>query len=507
MTATDPLTTSAEAPEPEQHRMLIDGAWRDASDGATFDSVNPFTGRAWATVPSATEQDVDDAVRAARRAFEEGPWATSTPLQRATLLRKFGDLIKENADELARIQVLENGKLIREVGGQTLALANHCYFFAGVAESPRGETLASSVPNMQVFTVREPIGVVAAITPWNSPLALLLWKLCPALAAGNTVVVKPSEITPVSTLVLVRLLGEAGFPDGVVNVVTGAGAAGAALAAHPHVDKIAFTGSTAVGKQIAATAAQRLARVSLELGGKSPNIVFPDADLPNAVNGVIAGIFAATGQTCMAGSRVLVHTDIYDEFCAALVEKTERIKVGNPMDPATEMGTVASRAQYEKVLHYIDVAKEDGATLAAGGGRPEAPELADGLFVRPTVFTGVNNQMRIAREEVFGPVAVVIPFSDENEAVAIANDTAFGLAAGVWTNDLARAHRMVQRLRAGSVWVNNYRKTNYVAPFGGFKESGIGRENGFHAIEEYTEVKTVWIDTGNTITDPFNPRA
>jgi aldehyde dehydrogenase (NAD+) len=506
MTATDPLATSV-AREPERHRMLIDGAWRDASDGTTFDSVNPFTGRAWATAPSATEQDVDDAVRAARRAFAEGPWSTSTPLQRATLLRRFGDLIRENADELARIQVLENGKLIREVGGQTLALANHCYFFAGVAESPLGETLASSVPNMQVFTVREPIGVVAAITPWNSPLALLLWKLCPALAAGNTVVVKPSEVTPVSTLVLARLLGEAGYPDGVVNVVTGAGAAGAALAAHPEVDKIAFTGSTAVGKQIAATAAQRLARVSLELGGKSPNIVFPDADLPNAVNGVISGIFAATGQTCMAGSRVLVHADIYDEFCAALVERTERIKVGDPMDPATEMGTVASRAQYDKVLHYIDVAKEDGATLAAGGGRPEDPQLADGLFVRPTVFTEVHNQMRIAREEVFGPVAVVIRFSDEDEAVAIANDTSFGLAAGVWTNDLARAHRMVRRLRAGSVWVNNYRKTNHVAPFGGFKESGIGRENGFHAIEEYTEVKTVWIDTGNTIKDPFNPRA
>ncbi|NJC71400.1 aldehyde dehydrogenase [Planosporangium thailandense] len=507
MTATDALVTSAGTQQPERYQMLIDGAWRDASDATTFDSVNPFTGQAWATVPSATEQDVDDAVRAARRAFAEGPWAASTPLQRATLLRKFGDLIRENADELARIQVLENGKLIREVGGQTLALANHCYFFAGVAESPVGETLASSVPNLQVFTVREPIGVVAAITPWNSPLALLLWKLCPALAAGNTVVIKPSEITPVSTLVLARLIAEAGYPDGVVNVVTGAGAAGAALAAHPDVDKIAFTGSTAVGKKIAATAAERLARVSLELGGKSPNIVFPDADLPNAVNGVIAGIFAATGQTCMAGSRVLVHTDVYDEFVAALVEKTERIKIGDPMDPATEMGTVACRAQYEKVLHYIDVAREEGATLATGGGRPDDPALADGLFVRPTVFTGVDNQMRIAREEVFGPVAVVIRFSDEDEAVAIANDTTFGLAAGVWTNNLARAHRMVRRLRAGSVWVNNYRKTNHVAPFGGFKESGIGRENGFHAIEEYTEVKTVWIDTGNTIKDPFNPRA
>ncbi|WAL67815.1 aldehyde dehydrogenase [Amycolatopsis cynarae] len=491
----------------ENYAMLIDGKWRDASDGATFPSVNPFDGQAWAHVPDATPQDIDDAVTAARRAFEDGPWARTTPLERATLLRRFGDLIKDNADELARIQVRENGKLIREVASQATALANHCYFFAGVAESPLGETLASSVPNMQVFTVREPIGVVAAITPWNSPLALLLWKLCPALAAGNTVVIKPSEITPVSTLVLGRLIQEAGFPDGVVNVVTGAGPAGAALAGHHGVDKIAFTGSTAVGKKIAVTAAERLARVSLELGGKSPNIVFPDADLPNAVNGVIAGIFAATGQTCMAGSRVLVHEDVHDEFVAALVEKTSKIKIGDPLDPETELGTVACQAQYDKVLHYIEVAKADGAHLATGGGRPDDPALAKGLFVRPTVFTGVTNDMRIAREEVFGPVAVVIRFTDEDDAVRIANDTSFGLAAGVWTRDLARAHRMTRRLRAGSVWVNNYRKTNYVAPFGGFKESGIGRENGFHAIEEYTEVKTVWIDTGNTITDPFNPRA
>jgi aldehyde dehydrogenase (NAD+) len=455
----------------------------------------------------ATDQDVDAAVAAARRAFEEERWSQSTPVQRAGLLRKLGDLIAANADHLAHIQVRENGKLIREVAGQAKALAGTCYFYAGVAEFPTGETLANSAPNVQAFTVREPVGVVAAITPWNSPLTQLLAKLGPALAAGCTLVAKPSEVTPASTLALARLIEQAGFPPGVVNVVTGAGATGEALVTHPGVNKISFTGSTAVGKQIATVAAARMARVSLELGGKSPNIVFPDADLANAVNGVIAGIFAATGQTCMAGSRVLVHEEIYDIFGKALAERAARIKIGDPLDPAIEMGTVSCRAQYEKVLNYIDIAKNEGARLAAGGKRPDDPALSKGLFVEPTVFTEVTNDMRIAREEVFGPVAVLIRFRDEDDAVRIANDTPFGLAAGVWTSDVARAHRMIRRLRAGTVWINDYRKVNYVTPFGGFGESGIGRENGVHAVDEYTEVKTAWINTGGTIKDPFNPRA
>lgn len=491
----------------ENYLMLIDGEWCRSETGGSIDSVNPFDCKPWACVPFASDNDVDRAVAAAKEAFERGPWSRSTPASRAALLRRLADLLKDNAATLASVQVRENGKLIREVADQAKAVAGHCYFFAGVAEFPLGDTLATSNPNFQAFTVREPIGVVAAITPWNSPLALLISKLAPALAAGCTLVVKPSELSPVSTLVLARLVQEAGFPNGVVNVITGDAATGARLVAHRDVKKITFTGSTAAGKRIAAVAAQRLARVSLELGGKSPNILFPDADLPNAVNGIMAGIFAATGQSCMAGSRVLIHQDVYDEVSTALVERASRIRIGDPNDPASEMGTVANRAQFDKILSYIDLAVADGATLAYGGKQPEDPALRDGLFIEPTIFTDVTNDMRIAREEVFGPVAALIRFKDEADAVRIANDTLFGLAAGVWTRDVARAHRMIRSLQAGTVWVNNYRKTSYVAPFGGFNESGIGRQNGVQAIDAFTEVKTAWIDTGNVIADPFNPRA
>lgn len=491
----------------ETYLMLIDGENVASSNGATFDSVNPYTNQPWATAPEATEEDVNRAVLAARAAFESGPWATATPAHRAKLLRNLGALIEESGEELARVQVLENGKLLRELGPQTTALAGHCYFFSGLAETIFGQTVPVSIPNTVNFTMREPIGVVAAVTPWNSPLALLMWKFAPAIAAGNTMVVKPSEVTPISTLLFANLVQKAGFPKGVFNVVTGGGQVGAWLTEHPEINKIAFTGSTNIGRQVALTGAKNFKRVSLELGGKSPNIVFADADIDNAVNGVIAGIFAATGQTCLAGSRVLVEESVYDEFTKKFVARTEKIIVGDPNHPETEMGTLACRAQYDKVLSYFKIGVEEGATLLTGGVKANDPKLGGGLFVLPTIFGDVKNDMRIAREEIFGPVASVIKFKDEDEAIRIANDTKFGLAAGVWSNDVKRVHRVVGKLRAGTIWVNNYRRTNYAMPFGGYGESGLGRENGVESIHEYTEVKSVWIDIGGKVADPFNPRA
>jgi acyl-CoA reductase-like NAD-dependent aldehyde dehydrogenase len=472
--------------------MLIDGEWVGADE--TFQCVDPYTTAPWGRVPVATAEDVDRAVRAARRAFDETDWPRRPPQERAAILRRLGLLIEEHADRLVHQQIRENGKLVSEMGPNIRAVAGDCHFYAGLAETLHGHTMGAPFPNFMTYTVREPIGVVAAITPWNTPLGLLGWKMFPALAAGNTVVSKPSEVTPTSTLLLAELAVEAGVPKGVLNVVTGLGATGAALVEHPGVDKIAFTGSTATGLRIGAIAAQRGARVSLELGGKSPQVIFDDADVSNAVNGVMAGVFAATGQTCLAGSRVLVQEGIYDEIAATLADRAGRMRHGDPLDARSQLGPVASRPQLEKVLGYLDIGRDE-AQLLAGGGRPDEP----GFFVQPTVFGNVPLEARIAREEIFGPVASLVRFRDEEEALRIANDTVFGLAAGVWTTDVKRAHRVAGRLRAGSVWINNYRLLGHGMPFGGYKQSGLGRELGIEALHGYTEVKSVWIDTGNDV--------
>jgi acyl-CoA reductase-like NAD-dependent aldehyde dehydrogenase len=474
-----------------EYLMLIDGEWSAAHSGRTFRCVDPYTERSWGQVPEADSADVDRAVAAARRAFDRDGWPQQPAALRAALLRRLGQLIEAHADALTYQQIRENGKLVSEMRPGSDALARACYYFAGLAETLSGQTL-SAAPGFSTYTVREPIGVVAAITPWNSPLAILGWKLFPALAAGNTVVVKPSEVTPTSALELARLATEAGFPRGVVNVVTGHGQpAGAALIQHPGVDKIAFTGSTATGKVVARAAAERCARTSLELGGKSPNIIFADADLSAATDGVIAGIFAATGQTCVAGSRVLIEQRAYDQVVALLVRRARELSTGDPLDSATQLGPLASSQQLAKVLSYFDIARAEGLVEVTGGRRVPGT----GFFVEPTLYGQVSNRSRVAREEIFGPVACLIPFRDEDEAVAIANDTPFGLAAGVWTENVRRAHRLVSRLRAGTVWVNNYRQVAYGIPFGGVRQSGIGRELGPEALHEYTEVKSVWIGT------------
>ena len=481
----------------KNYQTYIDGKWCDAASGKRLQTFDPYTGEAWATIPECEVADVDNAVSAALRAFEGSPWAAMTQSARGKVLRRIADGIEKHAEHLAQIEVRDNGKLISEMLAQTRYMAEWYYYYGGLADKIQGSVVPVDKPDHFAYILREPVGVCGLIVPWNSPLLITAWKLAPALAVGCTVVIKPSEYTSASLLEFIRLVIEpVGLPPGVINVVTGYGqAAGEPLVTHPKVAKIAFTGGSATGSRVASLAAASFKKISLELGGKSPNIVFDDAVMDDAVNGAISGIFAASGQTCIAGSRLLVQETIHDQFVEKLVATARMAKLGNPQLFDTQVGPVTTPPQYQKVLGYIDIAKGEGARCVLGGG-PAGAEIGGGkYFVQPTIFTGVKTTMRIAQEEVFGPVLSVIKFKDEEEAAQIANDVIYGLAAGVWTQSLNRATRMVRRIRAGTIWVNTYRAVSFTMPFGGYKSSGLGRENGVEAINEYLQSKSVWINT------------
>lgn len=486
------------------YQQLIDNEWCDPDSGDWIDSVEPFSGDVWARVPRGNAQDADRAVQAAHRAFNSPAWTELSATARGALLRKLAALIERDAEKLGAIEQRSNGKLIVEVAGQMRHAAQWVYYYAGLADKVMGQVIPMPKPGIFNYTRLEPLGVVLAITPWNSPFALTIWKLAPALAAGNTIVIKPSEFTSASLFELGRLCVEAGFPPGVVNVVSGYGPEiGESLANHPLVRKIAFTGGEVGGQHVNMVAARQFKHVTMELGGKSANIVFDDADLDQAVKGAIAGIFSAAGQTCMAGSRLLLQDTIHDWFVERLIEELKQARIGDPSDPETQIGPISNRPHFEKVLSYIDIAKEEGATCVYGGHAISGPEYGQGQFVAPTVFTNVHNSMRIAQEEVFGPVLSVIKFSTVDEALDIANGTDYGLAGAVWTRDLHRALYCVDRIQAGTVWVNNYRATSFATPFGGYKHSGIGREGGPDAIKEYLQTKSVWITSQPNRSNPF----
>jgi aldehyde dehydrogenase (NAD+) len=476
-----------------RHNLLINNEWRGAAAGETMDVVNPATEDVIAQVPSASAADLDQAVAAARAALD-GPWGQMSARERGRLVRKLGERLLERADEVSRLETLHNGKPISESRHIEIPAAAECFeYYGGWSDKVMGETIPVK-GNHLAYTLREPIGVVAAIVPWNFPLLLASWKVAPALACGNTVVLKPASQTPLTALALGEIAVEVGLPPGVLNVLTGPGSVlGQAIVEHPGIDKIAFTGDTSTGKGIMRGAAGTLKRITLELGGKSPNIVLGDADIDAAIRGATIGIFYGKGEVCAAGSRLLVDRSIKSEFIDKLAARARKMTAGDPMDPRTRFGALSSKKQLETVLGYIDAGKREGATLVAGGARTDIG-TGKGYFVQPTVFADVRPEMTIAREEIFGPVLASIEFADIDEAIARANDTPYGLAAGVWTRDIKKAHYIARKLQAGTVWINTYNVYDTAAPFGGYKQSGFGREMSAHALEHYTQIKSVWVD-------------
>lgn len=484
------------------YQMLIDGAWVDASDGGSFDSVNPSTGAVWSRVPEATEADVNRAVEAAHRAFAKGPWARMTPTERGKCLRRLGDLLADQSEGLGRTESVDTGKMLRETRWQARYIAEFFHFFAGCADKVSGETLPIDKPDMFVFTKREPLGVVAAVVPWNSQLFLVAVKIGPALAAGNTVVLKASEHASAAMLEFGKLIEAAGIPPGVVNIVTGHGEpCGRALTGHPLVARVSFTGGPNAARHVLENVKRNFAEVSLELGGKSPFIVFEDANIESAVNASIAGIFGATGQSCVAGSRLYLQEDIADDFLARMTALTRRIVIGDPLAEDTQMGPLCTRAQLETIQREVAHAQQQGATVLAGGRQPDG---MGGLFYEPTIIECPRQDLRIVDTELFGPVLTVQRFKTEEQALELANDSEHGLAAGIFTQNSARSLRMANAVQAGIVWVNTYRVVSPIAEFGGVKGSGFGRESGFQAIHDYTRPKTVWVNTSDEpMANPF----
>ena len=474
-------------------RLFINNEWRDGEGSKTLDVVNPATEEIVAEVASADRADVDAAVRAARAALN-GPWSKMSARDRGRLLWRVGDALMERADEIARLETLHNGKPIFESRQIEIPAAAECFqYYAGWADKLHGETIPVRGEYF-AYTLREPVGVIAAIVPWNFPLLLTAWKVAPALACGNTVIIKPASQTPLTAIALAEIAAEIGVPPGVLNVITGPGSTvGQMLVEHPGIDKIAFTGDTSTGKGIMRGAAETLKKITLELGGKSPNIVFADADLDAAIRGATTGIFYGKGEVCAAGSRLLVDKAVKHEFVDKVAARAKKMVPGDPMDPKTRLGAVASRKQLETDLRYIEVAKKEGAALVAGGARADIG-TGKGYFLQPTIFDGVTPDMTIAREEIFGPVLAAIEFGDVDEAIARANDSTYGLAAAVWTRDIKKAHHVARCLQAGTVWINTYNVYDTAAPFGGYKQSGFGREMSVHALEHYTQLKTVWVD-------------